>query len=140
MPGKRKGRKDVQKFYCIYCQQRLWRIGSEKYHTFCMGKEEIQREMEVSSKAASFLAAQKQAYVESNVWLEEFFCREHGKIWLRLKKTKERTFEIRLATHEDWQRTSRTPNPDTPNPSVSEFTYRMSRRSDADAFKRFFDN
>lgn len=34
-----------------------------------------------------------------------------------------------LATSKDWQQTTRTIQPDIPNPSVSEFTYRMSRQA-----------
>jgi hypothetical protein len=140
MPGKRKGRNQVQKLGCPYCQQRLWRVGREKYQIFYTGKTEIQKGMGVTGKKASFLAAQKQAHVASNVWLEEFFCEEHGQIWLHLTKTQEGAFLMRLATREDWQRTNRTPNPERPNPSVSEFTYRLSRRAEAGAFKRFYDD
>ncbi len=139
MPNKRSRRKQTQKVYCPYCERRLWRVGGEKYHIFYADKTEIQKGMGLTHKKASFVAVQQGTTVDRQVWLEEFFCEEHGKMWLRLKKIDEKAFESKLATKEDWQRSTRTPNPEKPNPSVSEFTLRMSRRTNGQAFKRFYE-
>jgi hypothetical protein len=127
MSNKRKKRSQTQKFSCFYCQQRLWRLGSPKYHLFYQDISELRTHLGITRKKASFLAAKHPAYVDSNCWLEEFFCEEHGKIWMRVSKQADGTLVSTPAKSSDWNRTTYTINPDVPNPSVSEYTYRMSR-------------
>ncbi|OKH21784.1 hypothetical protein [Chroogloeocystis siderophila] len=128
MPGKRSSRKNVTRFFCPYCEQRLWRRGGEKYHLFYTGALEIQQNVSMPRQSAVMLAA-KGVYVDNNVWIEEFTCGQHGKMWLKVCRKEDGRTVTSLATHKDWKRTSRTIHPETPNPSVSEFTYRMSRQT-----------
>jgi hypothetical protein len=127
MPNKRKRRNETHKFYCFHCQQRLWRLGSPKYHLFYKDASEIKKNLGITNKKACFLAAQNPAYVDRNVWLEEFLCEEHGKVWMRLSKQTDGTLTVTPAKESDWQRTSNTIDPNIPNPSVSQYTYSMSR-------------
>lgn len=130
MSNKRKKRRDIQPFYCPFCQDRLWRNGGTKYHLYYQGKNEIQQKLNITSKKASFIATRNPVYVDSNVWLEEFFCdAEQQKVWLRVDKLIEGQLKYQLATENDWKRSVRTPHPDLPNSTVSEFTYRMSRQT-----------
>lgn len=128
MPGKRSKRKNVQHFNCPYCDRRLWRLGSPKHFLFYLEASEIQQNVNISRKSAVFLAAQG-AYVDGNSWIEEFFCGDDGKLWMKVNRKTGGTLVATLATSKDWQQTTRTILPDTPNPSVSEFTYRMSRQA-----------
>ena len=126
MPGKRSSRKQIQHFCCPYCNRRLWRSGSTKHFLFYTEVSQIRQYVNVSHKNAALLASQG-AYLDRNAWIEEFFCGEHGKIWLKINRNPVSQLTSQLATSKDWQQTTRTINPEMPNPSVSEFTYRMSR-------------
>lgn len=128
MPNKRSKRKS-QPFNCPYCENRLWRSGFNKYYLFHHGKEEIQKGLQLTSKKATFVAQQNPVVVDRQIWLEDFDCEKDGKIWLCLcNKQEGGVISYRLATEQDWEHTSRTPDPNRPNCSVSEFTYRISRR------------
>lgn len=65
---------------CIYCKQRLWRLAGSKH---CLHREvlEIKQHPNLSRTNVSFLAT-KCVYVDNTSWIEEFFCGEHGKMWL----------------------------------------------------------
>ncbi len=128
MPGKRNKRKNVQRFHCSYCDRRLWRLGSPKHFLYYLGASEIQQNVKMPRTSAEILAT-KGAYVDSNSWVEEFLCGDHGKLWMKVTRKTGGTVVATLATSKDWQQTTRTIQPDTPFPSVSEFTYRMSRRT-----------
>jgi hypothetical protein len=71
MSCQRKGNKTTQKFYCPFCQQRLWRLGSPKYYLLSQ-----------SSHSSKLSASQTIAHANSERWLEEFFCEEHGNLWM----------------------------------------------------------
>lgn len=129
MANKRSSRKQVQKFYCPSCEARLWRIGSSKYTLFCQGISEIQEGFHLNRKGASLLAAQESSPVNRNTWLEEFLCSQHGKMWLRVTKSPEGLLFTSEAKDRDWKRTTRTFDPNLPNPSVSEYSFRHSRRN-----------
>lgn len=129
MSNKRRTRQQTHKFFCPFCQQRLWRSGGRKHYLYYQGKSEIQENLNITSKKASFIATYHPVYVDANVWLEEFFCQVDQKVWLRLSKTSDGLIHSRLATNTDWERAVHTPDPDLPNSTVSEFTYRMSRRA-----------
>lgn len=126
MANKRKGRQ-TPKFSCPHCQKRLWRLGSLKYHLFYQDITEIRKHLGLTRKNASFWIAQHSAYIDKNCWLEEFFCEEDGSMWLRVSQKADGTLVTSNATRNDWNQTFRTIDPDRPNPSVSEFTYRTSR-------------
>lgn len=128
MPNKRSKRKTTQKFFCVHCQQRLWRLSSTKHFLFYKEVADIKHHLGVSRKNAMLLAA-KGACVNSNTWLEEFFCGEHGKMWLLVSKKPDGQLSTTPATGEHWQHTTGTIDPNLPNPTVSEFSYYMSRRT-----------
>lgn len=129
MPNKRSRRKNTPKFYCPQCARRLWRVGGRKYFLFYEGTAEIQQGFKLPHKKAKFLAQQNPVCVNQNVWLEEFFCEADGNIWMHISRSQQGEISSRPAKREDWKRTSHTPNPDRPTCSVSDYTYRMSRRS-----------
>lgn len=128
MPGKRSNRKNVPRFHCPQCNSRLWRLGSPKHFLFYTGALEIQQHVSMPRQSAVLLAA-KGVYVDRNCWIEEFMCGEHSKLWIKITKKADGSLITSLATSRDWQRTTRTIEPETPNPSVGEYTYRMSRQA-----------
>jgi hypothetical protein len=71
--NKNYGRNLVQKFFCPFCQRRLWRLGSQP----------------------SFLVKRKNLKLD-NAWLEDFFCEEHGRIQMRLTKMSDLTLKAEL--------------------------------------------
>jgi hypothetical protein len=127
MSNKRKGR-NTHKFYCPYCDKQLWRLGSPKHYLFFIGAEEVKQQFNLSRKVSALLTAQEPVQVDQNTWLEEFFCESHGRMWLVVKKSEDGTLQsLRVANKGDWQRSVTTYDPDLPNASVGEFSYRMSR-------------
>jgi hypothetical protein len=131
MPNKRSRRSQKQKFHCPWCQHQLWRLGNPKHYLFYQGISEIKKQFNLSKKNAGFLAAQDFVQVDRRTWLEEFFCKEHGKLWMRLTSRPDGIVVATLAKETDWKRSTRTIDPDCPNPSVSEYSYKMSRRTKA---------
>ena len=128
MPNKRSRKSKKQKFYCPYCQARLWRTGSPKHYIYYQEISEIQKNFNLSRKKASFLKNQNTTCLDKNSWIEDFFCVQHGKMWLKISCKVEQPIEVSLASEDDWKKTTGTINPNLPNPSVSEFTYSMSRK------------
>lgn len=126
MPHKRKRK---QKLYCIHCQRPLWRLESPKYHLYYQGVEEIKNRLQISHKKASFLAAGSRSCIDSNTWLEEFLCQEDGRYWLLVSRQPNGELTVAPAKSKDWNCATRVIDPDVPNPSVSEFTLRASRRA-----------
>lgn len=127
MPNKRSKRKKTRKFYCPYCEQRLWRTGHTKHHLYYTDAEEIRRNTGIAAKKAKLLSLQTATYLDANKWIESFCCPEHGTMWF-LIAVKEDTYDYRLATRKDWLQSNHTIDPSLTNPSVSEFTLRMSRK------------
>lgn len=128
MPGKRSNRKETNHFCCPYCDRRLWRLGSPKHFVFYLEAAEIQKNVHISRKSATFLA-NKGTYVDRNCWIEDFFCGEHGKFWMKVTRDKSDKLVATIASTDDWQHSTKTINPEIPNPSVSEFSYRISRQA-----------
>ncbi|MGF1542070.1 MAG: hypothetical protein ACFCU5_16765 [Pleurocapsa sp.] len=129
MPNKRSRRGKVHHFPCPYCQQRLWRVGADKYYLFYQDIADIRENLQLTKKKASLLQGQYPVFVDKNRWIEEFFCPEDGKLWLLISRQADGSLTQTLATEKDWQKTSKTINPHTLNPSISEYSYRMSRSS-----------
>ena len=138
MPNKRRNRSAIVTFLCPYCERRLWRLGSQKHHLFYQGAQEIAQQRGLSQKKAALLATQG-VYVDRSAWLEEFMCGEDGMMWMYIKQSPEGNINSRLAEEHDWQRTSGTLDPNTPNASVSEFTYKMSRQT-SQQLRRFYNH
>lgn len=126
MPNKR-SRRRVQHFFCPNCQQRLWRTGKSKYHLHYQNVSEIKQNLNTTRKKATFLAHQNSVYVDRDRWIEEFFCSEHGIVWLLISRQTDGNYSYRAAKERDWQKTGRTLEPRTANPSISEYSHRMSR-------------
>jgi len=129
MPNKRSRRNKTPKFHCPYCQRRLWRVGSPKYYVFYNGKHEMKEGLNLSGKNAGLLAAQQSTCLDTNVWIEEFFCEEDGKVWMHLVRAESGELSVRLAQQKDWKRTVKTVDPDMPKHACSEYSNRMSRRA-----------
>ena len=127
MPNKRSKRKKTKKYFCSYCQQRLWRSGHTKHHLYYKDAEEIKRNTGMTLKKAKLLSLQNATYLDANKWLEAFCCPEHGTMWI-LISVRGDEYNYRLANRKDWLQTSKTIDPNLSNPSVSEFTLRMSRK------------
>lgn len=127
MPNKRSRRNKVQKYYCSFCDERLWRLGTTKYNLFYQDAAEIKQHTGISGRKARLLAIQNSTYLDPNRWIEAFCCSEHGTMWLLVSRT-EAGYEYRQATEADWRKTSKTVDPRLFNPSVSEFSQRMSRK------------
>lgn len=137
MPHKRNRKTNGHFFYCPHCYSQLWRVGKYKYYLFHQGKIEIQNGLNLTHKQASFLASQNPIIVNNKFWIEEFFCKKDGKIWMCLQRYSCGKISARLATREDWKRTSQTPDPELPNSTVSEFTHRMSRQSNPNLIRKY---
>ncbi|MEL7077381.1 MAG: hypothetical protein AAFY50_00720 [Cyanobacteria bacterium J06648_1] len=127
MPNKRSNRRKTKKYFCPYCEQRLWRLGNSKHNLYYQDAEEIRSNTGIPLKKAKLLSLQSSTYLDLNKWIESFCCPSHGMMWL-LISIKEKSYEYRLATGNDWLRTDKTIDPRIGNPSVSEFTLRMSRK------------
>lgn len=128
MPGKRSRKGTKQKFNCPYCHTKLWRMGSPKHYIYYQEISEVQKILNISRKKASLLMAQKNTYLDQSSWIEDFCCEQHGSMWLKISHKIDSSMKISLATADDWKQSTGTVNPDFPNPSVSEFSYFMSRK------------
>ncbi len=49
-------------------------------------------------------------------------------MWLKISRKADHKMEVSLASEDDWKNSTGTINPNFPNPSVSEFSYSMSRK------------
>ena len=128
MANKRSKRRKVKKFYCPYCNSRLWRNGKVKYYLFYRNAAQIRQNKGFSAKKAAFLASQYTTYLDRDRWIEALCCEEHGMMWLLISTSEEGDYEYRVAREKDWLQTDKTSDPNNLNPSVSEFTQRMSRK------------
>lgn len=128
MPGKRSRKNKKHKFLCPNCQTRLWRTGSPKHYIYYQELSQIQKNLNVSRKKASFIKAQHDTYLDRSTWIEDFYCEQHGKMWLKVSCKADHSMTISKVSDDDWKNTTGTINPNFPNPSVSEFSYSMSRR------------
>jgi hypothetical protein len=127
MPNKRRGRNKAFHFHCPFCQERLWRTGTPKYKIFYQNPVEIRKNTGISAKNARFLVRQNSTYLDNNRWIEGFCCPVDGSLWLLISLKAEK-HEYRIASEKDWLQTNATIDPRCSNPSVSEFTLRMSRK------------
>ncbi len=118
------------------CCQPLRRLNSVRHHVFAEGVEEIMASGQYTRKKAIFTAQLGQV-VNRRFWLEEFFCYNHGRLWLAVHRSPEGKHTVSLPATRLWQRTTGTIDPDHPNPSVSEYTRRMSRGASVDLKYRY---
>ncbi len=115
MSNKRCKRKKNQQFYCIHCERRLWRLGSPKHFLFYTNESEIGLNLNTSCCHTMCLAA-KGSYIYHNSWIEEFLCGEHGKMWVLVCKKANATILAVPAKSHDWECSTATIHPNTPNP------------------------
>jgi hypothetical protein len=112
---------------CPTCEERLWRVNSERHYLFASGARQMQELSGLTRKKAVLLNCQTHTFVDRRQWLEEFYCNEHGHMWLLLKQDDEGFVSATIPDGNIWSQTTGTIDPRKPNPSVSEFTFRMSR-------------
>jgi hypothetical protein len=129
MPGKRSNRSKIEQFFCPYCEKRLWRLGGSKHYIFLANVSNPLQSLQNPSNLPR-KALEEDACIDRNQWIEEFFCSEHSKLWMLVCRTTHNRLTAVLASKTDWQRSTGTPPINFSNPSVSEFTIRMSRRAD----------
>jgi len=113
--------------HCPTCQHLLWRQNSQRYYLFASGINQIQQLTGFSRKKASIFANQNPVFIDRRRWLEEFFCIEHGSIWLLLTQDSDHNVRATIPDDRVWEQTTGTVDPRKPNPSVSEYTFRSSR-------------
>ncbi|WP_218081277.1 hypothetical protein [Anthocerotibacter panamensis] len=71
-------------------------------------------------------------YVDHSRWVEAFFCAEHGTMWLMVLKDRGTgQCEVRVPTDREWEDVAGLIDPNRPNPSVSEYSWRSSRGATA---------
>lgn len=102
-------------------------MGKTKHNLFYKDAKEIRENTGIPPKKAKLLSLQNSTYLDPKKWIEAFCCPSHGMLWL-LISLKEDSYEYRLARERDWLQTDGTIDPTVSNPSVSEFTLRMSRK------------
>lgn len=127
MPNKRNNRQKTKRYFCPYCETRLWRLGNTKHYLFYTNALEIRNNTGISSKKAKLLSLQNSTYLDKNKWIEAFCCSEHGLMWLKISLEGD-GYKYNLAQEKDWLQTNKTIDPRISNPSVSEYTLRMSRK------------
>jgi competence CoiA-like predicted nuclease len=129
MPGKRSSRKKVQRFFCPYCQERLWRLGGSKHHLLLPSTKNTQQNLHRNSQRLG-KASEKTTDIDPNQWIEEFFCNEHSKVWMLVSRATHDHLTAALATQTDWQRAAVTSPIHSSHGSASKFTIRASRRTE----------
>jgi len=112
---------------CPNCDQRLWRVNSERHFLFASNTEQIRGMTGITRKKALILNSQQATFVDRRRWLEEFFCTDHGHLWLLLIQDEEGNITASVPDANVWLQTTGTIDPRKPNPSVSEYTFRCSR-------------
>ena len=68
------------KFYCPLCQQRLWRLGSQK--RYLVDGKTVKKTPDIQMTKSDRMAIDAEDF-----GLEEFFCEKHGKMWMQLAVT-----------------------------------------------------
>jgi hypothetical protein len=125
--NKRSRCKKERHFYCPHCQARLWRMGSPKHFLFYQNSSELKQNLNISSRKAKILNSHYPVYVDRSAWIEEFFCPHDGPLWLLVTRQSDQQLSLHVPDTTDWKRTTKTIDAERPNPSVSEYSMRMSR-------------
>lgn len=140
LPGKRRVRSKGRELFCpAHPEQRISGNG-RKYFLHLVTSEQL-RQRGMGDKRARLVIQAYPVLVLSNEWLEELFCPQCGTThWCHLVRHDRVTHTLRWAPRELWQQVAHV-DPMVPNPSVSEFSRRSARRTDAvrrDG-KRYYD-
>jgi len=140
LPGKRRERSKGRELFCpAHPEQRISGNG-RKYFLHLVTSEQL-RLRGMGDKRARLVIQAYPVLVLSNEWLEELFCPQCGTThWCHVVRHDRVTHTLRWAPRELWQQVAHV-DPMVPNPSVSEFSRRSARRTDAvrrDG-KRYYD-
>ncbi len=138
MAAKRVNRKKKRVIVnCCYCGRRLWRCQSDRHYLFAQGAQQLQDALGLSRKNALLYAAQKPTWVDRSRWMEQFFCPEHGHVWLLVNRAEDGETTATYPPREVWAQTTGTFDPDHPNPTVGEYTRRMSQGTSSELARRY---
>lgn len=116
---------------CPMCGVRLWRGSGQKHYIFASNVEQTRELTGTTRKKAILLHTTTTTWVDRSRWIEPFFCPDDGQIWIACTRDGEGQVTGEVAPPKLWKQTTGTLDPNKPNPSVSEFTYRQSRRATA---------
>jgi hypothetical protein len=137
---KRHGRSKSRQLFCpAHTEQRISGNG-RKYFLHLLQPEELKLRG-MSDKKAKLVIQAHPVLVLSNEWLEELFCPQCGTThWCHVVRHDRITHCVRWAPRDLWQQVAHV-DPLVPNPSVSQFTRRASRRADGRRSdgKNFYD-
>ena len=140
LPGKRRVRSKGRELFCpAHPEQRISGNG-RKYFLHLVTSEQL-RQRGMGDKRARLVIQAYPVLVLSNEWLEELFCPQCGSThWCHVVRHDRVTHTLRWAPRELWQQVAHV-DPMVPNPSVSEFSRRSARRTDAvrSDGKRYYD-
>jgi hypothetical protein len=115
--------------HCPNCGVRLWRGCGQKHYIFASNIEQTRELTGATRKKAVLLHTATPTWVDRNRWIEPFFCPDDGQVWIACTRGPDGQISGEVAPPKLWQQTTGTLDPSKPNPSVSEFTYRHSRRA-----------
>ncbi|MBM5800041.1 MAG: hypothetical protein FJ077_04200 [Cyanobacteria bacterium K_DeepCast_35m_m2_023] len=137
---RRRGKRQCRPLFCPLHPQQLISGQGKKYFLHCLKAEELVARG-TSHKTARLLIQHYPVLVLSNEWLEQLYCPKCGSSdWFHIAKLADDRFVVRRAPLELWQQVAHVA-PLSPNPSVSDFSRRMSRRTSLKRSdgQRFFD-
>jgi hypothetical protein len=107
----------------------------KKYFLHLLSPEEL-KARGMSARKAQLVIESYPVLVLSHEWLEELFCPLCGcNRWCHVSQIDRVRHVVRWAPRELWQQVAHV-DPLVPNPSVSQFTRTVARRTDG---RRFFD-
>ena len=137
---RRNSRSKSRELFCpAHSEQRISGNG-RKYFLHLVDAETL-RQRGMSDKRARLVIQAYPVLVLSNEWLEELFCLQCGSSrWCHVVRHDRVAHTVRWAPRELWEQVAHV-DPCVPNPSVSEFSRRSSRRPNAlrGDGKRYFD-
>lgn len=98
---------NVQRFCCPYCERRLWSLGSPERFLYYSGGAEIRQNVNMLHKSAIFMdntsaCAESNSWTEEFLWIEEFLCGDHGKLWMKVNRKTCDTVVATIASQTRW--------------------------------------
>ena len=100
----------------------------KKYFLHLLNPEDL-KARGMTHKTAQLVIQAHPVLVLSNEWLEELFCPQCGSSrWCYISRIDRVLHHVRWAPRELWQQVAHV-DPTSPNPSVSEYTRRIARRT-----------
>ena len=128
MPNKRSKRNQAQRFFCPYCDQRLWRLGGHKHQDNVLDKHtklsadgggyvnlrgRSGHPQQLEKRSLSWGNSPKQQLNQGSVpghgdelaWSEEFVCEQHGKMQMLVTRKADQTLSAVPTKNRDRHRT-----------------------------------